>query len=166
MAPPLPTTAGPPSTGEIPSAAIALAIRGPTLLLLFISVIIIGTNTAAGGDKFNVFSAYSYMFATGIIGIIYTFTQINVKLSQMKTGNQSALDRWVLIDFYGDKVLSYMLATGTAAGFGLTVDLYNSLSGTSSFLNKANASASLLFFAFVFSAVSSVYSSYALPKKP
>ncbi|XP_012842459.1 PREDICTED: CASP-like protein 4D1 [Erythranthe guttata] len=63
------------------------------------------------------------------------------------------------------QVLSYMLATGTAAGFGLTVDLYNSLSGTSSFLNKANASASLLFFAFVFSAVSSVFSSYALPKK-
>ncbi|KAL8051433.1 hypothetical protein ABFX02_06G148000 [Erythranthe guttata] len=175
MAPPptpaagLPTTAAAarPSTGETPpSPVIALVLRVLTFLALLISVILIGTNTIRG-FKFNDFSAYSYMFASGIIGIIYTFTQIGFKISHLTAGYQSGLDGWLLIDFYGDKVLSYMLATGAAAGFGLTVDLNHSSGRYSGFLNKANGSASLLFFAFVFSAVSSVFSSFALiPKRP
>ncbi|KAL7147974.1 hypothetical protein ABFS83_06G147200 [Erythranthe nasuta] len=176
MAPPpstaagLPTTAAAarPSTRETPqSPVIALVLRVLTFLALLISVILIGTDTIRG-YKFNDFSAYSYMFASGIIGIIYTFTQIGFKISHLTSGYQSGVDGgWLLIDFYGDKVLSYMLATGTATGFGLTVDLNHSSGRYSGFLNKANASASLLFFAFMFSAVSSVFSSLALiPKRP
>ncbi|KAL7108990.1 hypothetical protein ACP275_06G148300 [Erythranthe tilingii] len=161
------TTAAQPSTTETsPSPVIALLLRGLTFLALFISVILNGTNTIQG-YKFNDFSAYSYMFASGIIGILYTIFQIGFKISHLTGGYQSGLDGWLLIDFYGDKVVSYVLATGAAAGFGLTVDLNHSSGRYSRFLNKANASASLLFFAFMFSAVSSVFSSLALiPKRP
>lgn len=65
------------------------------------------------------------------------------------------------------QVISYLLATGAAAGFGLTVDLnVGNVSETDGFLNKANAAASILLIGFVFSAVSSVFSAYSLPKKP
>lgn len=66
------------------------------------------------------------------------------------------------------QALSYMLATGAAAGFGLTVDL-NRVgvdSDANDFLNKANAAAGLLLGGFIFSAVSSIFSSLSLPKKP
>ena len=70
------------------------------------------------------------------------------------------------IPFGFEQVISYMLATGAAAGFGITVDFNRLLlKGTdaSDFLNKANAAAGLLIVAFLFSAISSVFSSLALP---
>lgn len=64
------------------------------------------------------------------------------------------------------QALSYLLATGAAAGFGLTVDLHRRNSSRfDDVFNKANASASLLLIGFMFSAVSSVVSSFSLPKK-
>lgn len=66
------------------------------------------------------------------------------------------------------QAISYLLATGAAAGFGLAVDL-NRLPGndlpSKKFLDKANASASLLLIGFLFSATSSVFSSLSLPKR-
>lgn len=64
--------------------------------------------------------------------------------------------------------ISYLLATGAAAGFGFTVDVNRVPEtdlGVEDFLDKANASASLLLVGFLFSAVSSVFSSLSLPKK-
>ncbi|XP_011069377.1 CASP-like protein PIMP1, partial [Sesamum indicum] len=97
-----------------------------------------------------------------------TLLQTAFTIFQVSTGNRLGGDGFTLLDFYGDKALSYMLATGAAAGFGLTVDLNRgsgSDSDTKSFLNKANAAAALLFIAFIFSAVSSVFSSFSLPKR-
>lgn len=66
------------------------------------------------------------------------------------------------------QIVSYILATGAAAGFGLSVDLNHlPVNGADieDFLNKANAAASLLFIGFLFSATSSVFSSLSLPKR-
>lgn len=61
-----------------------------------------------------------------------------------------------------------MLATGTGAGFGATIDLKDASGGDSSidkFFDKASAAASILLLAFVFTAISSILSSLSLPKR-
>ena len=67
------------------------------------------------------------------------------------------------------QVISYILATGAAAAFGATKDMKPLLSlatiGSDKFFNKGYASASLLLLGFVCTAILSVLSSYALPKK-
>lgn len=67
------------------------------------------------------------------------------------------------------QLISYLLATGTGAGFGVTVDLKDANSGTVSgldkFYNKGNAASSILLLAFIFTAISSILSSLALPKR-
>ncbi|XP_024027289.1 CASP-like protein 4D1 [Morus notabilis] len=74
----------------------------------------------------------------------------------------------LLFDFYGEKIMSYMLASGAAAGLAVTVNYQNnfdSLKVFSEFYEKAYASSSILLLAFVLAAALSVISTYALPKK-
>lgn len=63
------------------------------------------------------------------------------------------------------QVISYVLATGVGAAFGATIDLKEASAGANKFFNQGSAAASLLLLAFMFTAVSSVFSSLALPKK-
>ncbi|KAL3523805.1 hypothetical protein ACH5RR_016639 [Cinchona calisaya] len=157
---------------------IALVVRLLTFVFLLISLIIITTDTVTYDDgfgleleaKFNDFYAYRYMLSSIVIGFTYTLVQIAFTIFQVSTGNRVGGDTNMAmfhLDFYGDKVISYMLATGAAAGFGLTVDLNrfarNDLD--TDFLDKAIAASSLLLVGFLFSAVSSVVSSLALRKK-
>ncbi|KAL0003077.1 hypothetical protein SO802_016858 [Lithocarpus litseifolius] len=112
-----------------------------------------------------------YMLATNVIGFAYTLLQIAFSIFHIIMGNHLINgDGGALLDFYGDKVISYLLATGAAAGFGVTVDLKATFDGfglviDKSFYEKAYASASLLLLAFVCTAILSVISSYAVPKK-
>ncbi|KAL3837777.1 hypothetical protein ACJIZ3_022368 [Penstemon smallii] len=172
--------APPPST--VVSPVVTLIVRVLTFTCLLISVIIIATNKATSiidinlatntatsvEMKFSDFYAYRYMLASGVIGMAYTVLQIAFTIFYVSSGNRFGGDGLTLLEFYGDKVLSYLLATGAAACFGLTVDL-NRLpendSEAQGFLNKANAAASLLFIGFIFSAISSVFSSLSLPKR-
>lgn len=67
------------------------------------------------------------------------------------------------------QIVSYLLATGAAAGFGVTVDMKTLIELLSTFdfgnfYAKGYASSSLLLLAFFCTAVLSVLSSYALPK--
>lgn len=66
--------------------------------------------------------------------------------------------------------MSYVLATGAAAGFGVTVDLKRITDAEglemSKFYEKAYASASLLLLAFICTAVLSIISAFILPRIP
>ncbi|KAK4489293.1 hypothetical protein RD792_005097 [Penstemon davidsonii] len=157
--------APPPSMAVSP--LVALIVRIVTFGGLLISVIVLATTTG-----FNESYAYRYMLASGVIGMAYTILQTALTLFYLSTGNRLGGDGFAFLDFFGDKVISYMLATGAAAGFGLSVDLARLLqaqgnfnSTAESFLQKANVSASLLFMGFLFSAISSVFSSLSLPKR-
>ena len=81
-------------------------------------------------------------------------------------------ERWTKnLFFFFAQIISYVLATGAAAGFGITSDmkaLFELLStyDFGDFYAKANASASLLFLAFVCTAILSVLSSFDLQKTP
>ncbi|CAK9181489.1 unnamed protein product [Ilex paraguariensis] len=162
--------APPPST--VVSPVVVLMVRLLTFICLLISMIILTTNTEnvalQFGEvkiRFNDVYAYRYMLATIVIGFAYTLLQTAFTIFQVSTGNRLAGGCLYQFDFYGDKVISYMLATGSAAGFGATIDLRSGLLGFGSFFNKANAAASILLIGFFFSAVSSVFSALALPKR-
>lgn len=62
--------------------------------------------------------------------------------------------------------MSYVLATGAAASFGMTQELKNldSGAGTTKFIMTTDAATSLCLLAFLFTAISSIFSSFALPK--
>ncbi|MCD7468556.1 CASP-like protein pimp1 [Datura stramonium] len=166
MAPPPITTSVPPFVG--------LIVRVLTFICLLISFLVIVTNTHTTstdyGDvkiKFKDFYAYRYLIATVIVGMAYTLLQTAFSISLVTTGNRLGGEGFYLFDFYGDKFISYFLATGAAASFGMTQDL-KQLEGSdqlSKFLNTSNAAASLCLLGFLFAAVSSVFSSYNLPKR-
>lgn len=70
-----------------------------------------------------------------------------------------------------EQIISYLLATGAAAGFGVTTDMNaysdQELGGSAAideFCSKGYASASLVLIAFTCTAISSVMSSHALAK--
>ncbi|XP_027102554.1 CASP-like protein PIMP1 [Coffea arabica] len=113
--------------------------------------------------RFNDFYAYRYLVASAVVGIAFTLIQSAFDIFKVSTGNRPGGAGFYLLDFYADKVTSYLLATGAAAGFGLSVDLNRALGNDSSsltdFLNKGIVAASIFLVGFVFSAVSSVFSS-------
>ncbi|KAL7108984.1 hypothetical protein ACP275_06G147800 [Erythranthe tilingii] len=164
--------APPPSTAVSP--VIALIIRSITLMSLVICLIIISTNTATTYVDFETFKikstdfyAYRYMLASAVIGMAYTLLQTAFTICHATTGIRLGGDGFTLVEFFGDKALSYVLGTGAAAGFGLSVDLkrVDTSDAEHNFLNKANLAAGVLFIGFIFSAVSSVFSSFSLPKR-
>ncbi|KAE7996795.1 hypothetical protein FH972_001486 [Carpinus fangiana] len=149
---------------------VTLSLRGLSVLFLIASTILLIVDKHSndyGGINYTYFFSYKYMFGTGVIGIAYNFLQIiSFAICRMLMDNDS--DVYSLIEFYGDKAVSYILATGAAAGFGAIIDLkkiklYDAdLTG---FFNIGYASALLLFLAFLCTAILSILSSYALPRK-
>ncbi|XP_034704239.1 CASP-like protein 4D1 [Vitis riparia] len=156
-----------------PSPVAALVLRILTLISISISFIVLITNTTTlssdyGKVKLHFKDVYSYryMVFTLVVGFAYTLLQIAFTIYQVCMGKRlSSGDGLYQFDFYGDKVVSYVLATGVGAAFGATIDLKEASSGANKFFNKGSAAASLLLLAFLFTAVSSVFSSLALPKK-
>ncbi|KAL4621157.1 hypothetical protein ACB092_06G208000 [Castanea dentata] len=109
------------------------------------------------------------MFVTNVIGLEYTFLQIALSIFHVIMRNHLIVsgDGGILLDFYGDKAISYLLAIGAAAGFGATENwkaTFDAFGVDKSFDMKGYASASLLLLAFVCTAILSVIL-YALPKK-
>jgi hypothetical protein len=76
----------------------------------------------------------------------------------------------ILTTFFFGQIISYFLLSGSAAGFGVSEDLQRFSDEILelpliSFFGKANASASLLLFGFIATAIASIFTSFALPKK-
>ncbi|KAG7016239.1 CASP-like protein 4D1, partial [Cucurbita argyrosperma subsp. argyrosperma] len=117
------------------------------------------------GTYYTLNDSYRYMLATIIVGVVFNLLQIAFSLFNIVKNRNGT----ILFDFFGDKFLSYLLATSTAAGFGVSVDLQRTkdpedLFGT--FFGKAYATSALLLFAFFCSAAVSILSSFAFSKRP
>ncbi|XP_004236749.1 CASP-like protein PIMP1 [Solanum lycopersicum] len=161
-----------PSTTIVPPF-VSLIVRVATLIFLLISLIVIATNTHTTSLNFiNIktkstnFYAYRYLISSVVIGMAYTLLQTAFSIFFVTTGNRLGGEGLCLLDFYGDKFISYFLATGAAASFGMTEELRRlTNSDMDKFLNTSNAAASLCLFGFFFSAASSIFSSYNLPKR-
>ncbi|XP_055802102.1 CASP-like protein PIMP1 [Solanum dulcamara] len=150
---------------------VGLIVRVLTLVCLLISLIVIATNTHTTSLNFvdiktksTDFYAYRYLISSVVIGMAYTLLQTAFSIFFVTTGNRLGGEGLCLFDFYGDKFISYFLATGAAASFGMTQELKR-ISDLDKFLNTSNAAASLCLFGFFFAAASSIFSSYNLPKR-
>ncbi|KAK9186846.1 hypothetical protein WN944_018235 [Citrus x changshan-huyou] len=158
----------------------ALFLRVLTFVCLLVSLILLTTNKIEEDIdfetifkvRFNDIYGYRYLLATTVLGMAYTLLQIAFTLFSISTGNRIISgDGSFTFDFYGDKVTSYQLATGSAAAFAVTKELKRSepIEGVEDsidkFLNKGYACASLALIGFVCTAMLSVFSSYSLPKK-
>ncbi|KAK9913488.1 hypothetical protein M0R45_037302 [Rubus argutus] len=95
----------------------------------------------------------------------HNLTQLAFSIYEILSGEDGRL----LLTFFGDKFMPYMLATGAGAGFGVTVDLMRLTDqlkiDMSMFFDKAYASASLLLLAFISTAALSIISALTLPKR-
>ncbi|XP_031108500.1 CASP-like protein PIMP1 [Ipomoea triloba] len=180
------------------SPLINLVVRVFTIIFILASLIVLATDNITYGLGFYDYGgyqikstdiyAYRYMISVMVIGLVWILIQCVFTILHFSSGNPIGGNAFAYIEFYGDKVISYLLGTGAAAGFGLTVDAkryggfgltvdakrsildsYENYSSSldsfeNDFFNKANAAASLLLIAFLLSAISSVFSSYNLPK--
>ncbi|KAK3028977.1 hypothetical protein RJ639_040004 [Escallonia herrerae] len=105
-----------------------LVSRVVTLASLVVSVVILKTNNikSDGYRTFTYKEIYSYKYAmfAMLIGFAYTLSQIPFAVYYLKTGKRLINHHKLLqCDFYGDKLLSYLLATAAGAAFGVTADL-------------------------------------------
>ncbi|XP_002530846.2 CASP-like protein 4D1 [Ricinus communis] len=153
-----------------------LVLRVLTFIFLLASLIILISDTASLVVKldevnfhFKDVISYRFMLATIVIGMAYTIMQVVFRIYHATTG-KSVLsgDGNLLFEMYGDKVISYILATGVPAGFGVSVDLkpiFEDLGAGEvvAFFDKGYASAGLLLIGFLCMAISSVCVSYTLP---
>ncbi|CAI0400035.1 unnamed protein product, partial [Linum tenue] len=110
-----------------------------------------------------------YLLAVAIIGALYTVCQLPFAIYHVATGKRlSRNDCMPEFNFYGDELVSYLLATGIGAGFLVCADLKedaheaglrDSRESYDKFLNMGILATALLFLAFVCMAVLSVLSS-------
>ncbi|KAE9604925.1 hypothetical protein Lal_00036682 [Lupinus albus] len=165
-----------PSSATV-SKTVLLVLRVLTFVFLLIALIIIvldkeTQDTIAGPFqvKFNDVHAYRYMLSTIVIGFVYNLLQLGLSIFNVISGKRVISgDVGYLFDFFGDKIISYILVSGSACGFGVSDDLHSVSKAEdlpfNSFFSKANASASLLLIGFLFTAIASVFTSFALPNK-
>ncbi|CAI0472827.1 unnamed protein product, partial [Linum tenue] len=110
-----------------------------------------------------------YLLAVAIIGAVYTIVQLPLAIYHVATGKRlSRKECMPEFDFYGDKLVSYLLATAVGAGFLVCADLKedantaglgDSRENYDKFFNMGFLATTLLFLAFVCMAVVSVLSS-------
>ncbi|KAK4436789.1 CASP-like protein 4D1 [Sesamum alatum] len=146
-----------------------LFLRVFSLLALAASVVLMGLNNFTDFDGFKIrffdLIAYRYVFAAGAIGFLYTLIQIPFALYNVVTEK-----RWIRngflqqFDFYGDKTMAFLLASGVGVGFGVSFE-FKRLSGddlsskSKKFLDMGNISTGLLLVGFVSMALLSIISS-------
>ncbi|XP_045797321.1 CASP-like protein 4D1 [Trifolium pratense] len=167
---PTSTSTSKPSNSTV-SRTILLLLRVLTFVFLLIALILIVLTKDDDAEiKFKDIHAYRYMISTIVIGFAYNLLQMALSIFSVVSGNRILNgDGGYKFDFYGDKIISYFLLSGSAAGFGASEDLHRVFKAAelplNSFFGKANASSSLLLFGFIATAIASIFTSFALPKR-
>ncbi|KAL9675687.1 hypothetical protein QQ045_003892 [Rhodiola kirilowii] len=151
---------------------VKVVCKAVTSALTFISLIILVSNNTPHLVEFNCtgviktvkfyeVSAYRYMVFIIVVALVYSLLQTAFAIFNL-VRKKRVLNWLAVLDFYGDIVLLYALATAAASGFGATVDLQLVLDGDglSEFFTKGNATSAMLFFASIFTAVSLALSKY------
>ncbi|CAI9113257.1 OLC1v1013830C1 [Oldenlandia corymbosa var. corymbosa] len=166
-----------------------LALRVVTLLLLAASVVVMVLNKVkfSDGSKFSFSDLHAYRYEVAVVGVgfVYTLIQLPFAIFHAATGK-----RWIKgsflpeLDFYGDKVVSWILATGVGVGFGITFEVKRFLdqfftafeqvggaadggnqelketeSKTSKFFDRADIATGILLVGFAIMAITSVLTS-------
>ncbi|KAG9151658.1 hypothetical protein Leryth_001968 [Lithospermum erythrorhizon] len=104
-----------------------LILRILTLLFCAASIVLTVTNKyEIQGEKakFTDIIAFRYVLASGAIGSLYALIQIPFAFYHAYTQKRWIRDGYLPeFDFYGDKVVSMLLASGVGVGFGASFEL-------------------------------------------
>ncbi|XP_073284602.1 CASP-like protein 4D1 [Primulina huaijiensis] len=138
-----------------------------TLLALAASIVVMVLNKAKDVDgseaMFYDIIGYRYVVAVGGVGVIYTLIQIPFAIY-----NVAQEKRWIHngfiqeFDFYGDKVIAFLLATGVGVGFGISFEFqrfFHPIGEGKKYLNMANISTGILLAGFASMALLCIFSS-------
>ncbi|KAG6385999.1 hypothetical protein SASPL_154883 [Salvia splendens] len=145
-----------------------LALRILSLLTLAASALLMALNNInVDGEKikFTDLIAYRYVFAVGAIGFLYNLIQLpfamyNVVQKKRMIRNGCLPE----FDYFGDKVMALLLASGVGVGFGVTFELKRTFddafsSEVKKYLDRGNISTGILLAGTVFMALLLAYSS-------
>ncbi|CAL5427732.1 unnamed protein product [Camellia sinensis] len=118
-----------------------------------------------------------YMLVSIIVGLAYNLLQTPFAAYYAIRGKRIINNtKFLLFEFYGDKVILSILATAVGAAFGVTTDLKTLSDGNKGisndvrskydeFYSMAFVSAGFLFIGFITSGISSITSSFAVTKE-
>ncbi|KAL9683462.1 hypothetical protein QQ045_015284 [Rhodiola kirilowii] len=146
-----------------------LVIRVIALLALAGAVALMVTNNEKSDEiSFKDLYAYRYVVAAGVVGFAYSLLQLPFAVYYVATGKRMIKNG--LFDFFGDKIMSWFLATAVGAGIAVTYELKKLLgallgspddeeSKLDEFLNRGYISTGVLAVAFFCLAILSVLSS-------
>ncbi|XP_057443459.1 CASP-like protein 4D1 [Lotus japonicus] len=110
-----------------PVASSMLMLRIITLAASVTTVVLIVTNHAKFDDgtkwKFQDFTTYRYVVAVAAIAGLYCIVQLPFSLYYVVKQKRLIKNGFLPeFDFYGDKVISLLLATGIGAGFAVSYE--------------------------------------------
>ncbi|KAK4395530.1 CASP-like protein 4D1 [Sesamum angolense] len=145
-----------------------LFLRVFTLLALAASVVLMGINNFTEDGvktRFTDLIAYRYVFGTGAIGFLYTLIQIPFTVYNVVKEKRLIRNGFLQeFDFYADKVMAFLLASGVGVGFGVSFELKRVLGDvlgrkSKKFLDMGSISAGILLVGFVSMALLCIISS-------
>ncbi|XP_060171210.1 CASP-like protein 4D1 [Lycium barbarum] len=118
---------------RIMGAAILL-LRIITMILCYGTVPLMINNSfeLSGGEKtkYSDIKAYRYVLAAAVGAVAYSFIQLPCAMYYACTGNRLIHGRFlVMLDFYVDKVLTFLMASGVGMGYGVSSELKHFLNG-------------------------------------
>ncbi|MCD7456686.1 hypothetical protein HAX54_032742 [Datura stramonium] len=102
-----------------------LALRILTLLLCAASLALIVLTTLRGSIKseFRGIKSYRYVLAAAAGGILYSLIQLPFAIYHAIKKKRLIKGKFLpMFDFYGDKVIAFLLASGVGLGFGVSFE--------------------------------------------
>ncbi|CAM8933830.1 unnamed protein product [Rhodiola kirilowii] len=140
----------------------ALGIRVCEVVMCVVSFAVMATDKTPGwsGDSFDRYKEYRYCLCVAIIAFVYSGFQLTDLAWSLATGRHLIQhDLRYHFDFCMDQILAYLLISASSSA-ATRVNDWQTNWGKDEFTDKATASVSMAFFAFIFFAISSLISGY------
>lgn len=143
---------------------VALVLRALEFVFCLVSFSVMASNKTQGwsGDSFDRYKEYRYCLTVAIMGFVYSGFQAYDLSYHLATGKHVIKHHLRhQFDFISDQVLAYLLISASSAA-ATRVDDWQANWGKDDFTEKASASVSMAFLAFIAFALSSMISGYNL----
>ncbi|XP_057743701.1 CASP-like protein 4B4 [Arachis stenosperma] len=136
---------------------VSLCLRGVALVFSFISFFVVVTNEHGDWKQFHKYQEYRYLLAIAILSSLYTGIQC---FRQVYGKNMIQPNIAVLVDFFGDQIMAYLLISSASAAIPITNRMREG--ADNAFTDTSTAAISFSFFAFLCLALSAIISGYKL----